>query len=413
MVLNRKKLQVAAIALLVLSALLLSACGDEADPYVTTTPTTIFPSQSSFMEELSGEGYGYPAVFADGRGDTAVLTVWIAVMVDDETRASDDAIFDHAVALAEKYGAADSTGGQMTVGLFDGTVGGTIKDLIFASRDFDLAATSTVTQVTTSPTSTAAQTFTNTPERPVLEKQRMFQENDAHMPIIADEERYALIGETTEEQAAFIASIAKSETDGPIDVPLYRPEDLLVDNDACFTIGEDHGQYAGLSLRFDTFQHLELVFPSEAVRKLESGMIYVMYDTESDGRLFVFYSEEKSRFTFVDGYPILMKEKLLYHDFEHLAPGDGIEKVQEIDPVALTHREHFDTFNDKAMASYTAGGKPPSSVHLLTDGILKVEYQRDPELGYAITNIIYSEGFALDGFNGETCYRIVDADYVD
>ncbi len=240
----------------------------------------------------------------------------------------------------------------------------------------------------------------------------MFLENDAHMPIIADEERYALIGETAAEQAAFIASIARSETDGPIDVPLYRAEDLLVDNDACFTIGNDHGHFAAMSLRFDTFQHLEMVFPSEAVRKLDDGMIYVVYDTESDGRIFVFFSEEKSRYAFVDGYPILMKKKLSYHDFEHLAPGDGIDQVQEIDPVVLRYRERFDTFNDAGLANFIAMGRPPTSMHLLTDGILKIEYQRDSALGYAVTTILYSEDFVVDGLYGETCYRIAVADYV-
>ena len=51
-------------------------------------------------------------------------------------------------------------------------------------------------------------------------------------------------------------------------------------------------------------------------------------------------------------------------------------------------------------------------MHLLTDGILKIEYQRDSALGYAITDIIYSEDFGLDGLYGETCYRITVADYV-
>ncbi len=151
MIFSRRKPQVAAIALLVLSALLLSACGEEADMYVTTS-TTIFPSQPSFMEELSGEGYGYPTMFVDGQEGAEVLIVWIAVMIHDETRATDDAIFDHAVALAEKYGATDSTEGRMRVGLFDGTDGGTIKDLIYASRDFDLTEASTVTNTTTSVT---------------------------------------------------------------------------------------------------------------------------------------------------------------------------------------------------------------------------------------------------------------------
>jgi hypothetical protein len=67
-----------------------------------------------------------------------VLKVWVGVDLDKAGRATNDAIFDQAVALARKYGAADSTGGRLRVELFDSTQGGMIKDLIFESRDFDL-----------------------------------------------------------------------------------------------------------------------------------------------------------------------------------------------------------------------------------------------------------------------------------
>lgn len=43
--------------------------------------------------------------------------------------------------LARKYGVADSTEGRLRVELFDPAEGGSIKDLIFESRDFDLAGT--------------------------------------------------------------------------------------------------------------------------------------------------------------------------------------------------------------------------------------------------------------------------------
>ncbi len=151
MVFSRRKLQVAAIALLVLCALLVTACAEDGDIFGPTTTTTIFPSQRSFEGELSGDGYETPIVFVDGQGDTRVLFVWIAVDTGNETRASDDAIFDRAVTLAEKYGAAESTGGRMRVGLFDATVGGTVKDLIFESRDFDLTAGAPTTASTVAP----------------------------------------------------------------------------------------------------------------------------------------------------------------------------------------------------------------------------------------------------------------------
>ncbi len=149
MVFSRRKLGIVAAALLVLGTLLLAACADESDHLGPTTTTTIFPSQRSFEEELSGDGYGPPFLFVDGQGVAKSLIVWIPVDTSDESRATDDAIFDSAVALAEKYGATDSTGGRMTVGLFDPKSGGSVKDNIFESRDSDLSATITETQTST------------------------------------------------------------------------------------------------------------------------------------------------------------------------------------------------------------------------------------------------------------------------
>jgi hypothetical protein len=64
--------------------------------------------------------------------------VWVPVDPEKTTQAANDAIFDHVVALAEKYGAAEAAGGRLRVELFDPGPGGLIKDNIFESRDFDL-----------------------------------------------------------------------------------------------------------------------------------------------------------------------------------------------------------------------------------------------------------------------------------
>lgn len=139
MIFSRRKLGVVVTVLLVLAALLLAACAVESDHLGPTTTTTIFPSQHSFEEELSGDGYGPPFLFIDGTGAARSLFVWIPVDTGNETRATNDAIFDHAVSLAQSYEAARSTGGRMTVGLFDYRGGGSVKDNIFESRDFDLS----------------------------------------------------------------------------------------------------------------------------------------------------------------------------------------------------------------------------------------------------------------------------------
>jgi len=104
------------------------------------------------MQELSGEGYRVGIVFKDQEAGTTFTKVWILVDPGNATRATNDAIFDHTLQLAEAYGAADSTEGRLRVELSDAPNGELWKDHIIESRDFDLGSTastepSTVTTV--------------------------------------------------------------------------------------------------------------------------------------------------------------------------------------------------------------------------------------------------------------------------
>jgi len=132
---GRKLGLVAAVGLL-LVALLPAACGS-AESWATTS-TTLFPLQLSFMQELYDDGYNV-FMFTKQEGDTEVLVVWVPVDAEKTTQAANDAIFEHVVALAEKYGAAEAAGGRLRVELFDLGPGGLVKDNIFESRDFDLS----------------------------------------------------------------------------------------------------------------------------------------------------------------------------------------------------------------------------------------------------------------------------------
>lgn len=172
---SRKKLGIVAAALFFLGSLLLGACGSSPSPpgtaptstqpsvattgstsstlgatVFTTSTTLLFPGQPSFMQELSGEGYRVGIVFKDQEAGATFTKVWVLVDPDDATRATNDAIYDHAVVLAEEYGAADATEGRLRVELSDAPNGEFIKDHIIDSRDFDLH----------SPTSTEPSTVT-------------------------------------------------------------------------------------------------------------------------------------------------------------------------------------------------------------------------------------------------------------
>jgi hypothetical protein len=115
----------------------------------------------------------------------------------------------------------------------------------------------------------------------------------------------------------------------------------------------------------------------------------------------------------LDGFPVIMQKKLAYQDFADIQTGDNINKVGSIDPVIPQYVEFFDSSSDAALKGYIGIGAGPTSIHLLTDGILKIEYERTGDDDYVITNIVYSEDFVLDGLFGETCYRISELDYVN
>ncbi len=123
----------------------------------TTSSTTLFPQQHSFMQEASKDGYNV-TMFTKQEGDRKVLVVWVILDSKEMTGDGTDAIFDYIVALAEKYDAAEAAGGRMRVELSDAPPGEFIKDYIFESRNFDLSKTTTsmVAQTTTSTTTTPA-----------------------------------------------------------------------------------------------------------------------------------------------------------------------------------------------------------------------------------------------------------------
>jgi hypothetical protein len=145
MVVSRTRLvAVAVIALFLLGSPSLAACThtDRNDHLGPTTSTTLFPSQRSFEQDLSGNGYQTAVVFAEGRASSRVLIVWVSVDTAQANRPSNAVIFDHAVALAEKYGAANFTGGRLRVGLFELSGAGSVKDRMLESRDFGIGGTS-------------------------------------------------------------------------------------------------------------------------------------------------------------------------------------------------------------------------------------------------------------------------------
>jgi hypothetical protein len=124
------------VVVLLLAAVVVAACGGE--PNWATTESTLFPLQHTFARELSDDGY-IVSMFIERKGNTEVLVVTVPVDPEKTTQAANDAIFDHVVALAQKYGATEATGGRLRVELFDPGPGGLVRDNIFESKDFVLS----------------------------------------------------------------------------------------------------------------------------------------------------------------------------------------------------------------------------------------------------------------------------------
>ena len=219
-----------------------------------------------------------------------------------------------------------------------------------------------------------------------------------------------------EDYKAYIKKTMVSTEDQVFDsIPVYEKFDILTDNEGVFYPGLDSGLHSVLNLntRRDFTSRILSTFPTKAIRNIkDTGNVYAVYDTNAGERIFLFFSEKKNDYSTLDGFPIIMMKRLEYKDFETIEVGCPIDMVRAIDPVVSEYIISYDSGSDIALENYTKIGAPPTSIHLLTDGILKIEYKRTESDDYVITDIVYGEDFILEGLYGETCYRIADVDYI-
>ena len=97
-----------------------------------------------------------------------------------------------------------------------------------------------------------------------------------------------------------------------------------------------------------------------------------------------------------------------------IAPGDGIDTVAGIDPVAQMYEQRF--LEDFTWNTYAANHKrenndPIATVHYLTDGLMKIEYDIVDDTQLVVENILFSETYDLTNLYGETYnYSILPQD---
>ena len=198
-------------------------------------------------------------------------------------------------------------------------------------------------------------------------------------------------------------------------IPVYRYEDMtfVTDNGCRIVVGRDSGYYKGFSGEiYNPAFRIFAVCPTDAIREESEGEnVYAVYDTDIGMRMYLFFSKEKNEYLRIDGFPIIMSKVLEYKDFSDINIGDKSSEVDSIDPVTSIYTQIWDEGPDDILNMFIKEGAGPTSIHLLKDGILKIEYKRIEPGDYEITDIEYNEDFTLTGFDGDTCYKISELDY--
>jgi hypothetical protein len=204
-------------------------------------------------------------------------------------------------------------------------------------------------------------------------------------------------------------TVENGETDETI-IPCFREYELLHENWGCFGLGRDAGSDHTHSIQWDFFEFMVEAFPDPLVREIDD-YYYLVYQTDNDTRLFLFSSKEYGNGMFLVGYPIIMKETLSYKDFSEIQVSDSIEKVGSIDSIIPLYYETFELRSEAVYISKKDQGVYFTSIHLLSDGVLQIDYDRK-DGDYVVINITFSKDFVLEGDVGDTCYKIFEMDYL-
>lgn len=108
-----------------------------------------------------------------------------------------------------------------------------------------------------------------------------------------------------------------------------------------------------------------------------------------------------------------MKKTLELNDFSDLTIGDTLKEVEHIDPISSLYRKGYDTLSDELVTKlYVNGREEITTVHLLSDGIVKITYDRDVNGEYIINYIHKSNEFIIPVLGGKLCYLIYPGDYI-
>ena len=196
-----------------------------------------------------------------------------------------------------------------------------------------------------------------------------------------------------------------------LNIPVY-PDDKLLLNNFIVQIGEDACQFSLFAEFPNKLDYVYELYPTKALRKASTGEEYIIYESQSGYREYVFLKHwEESGITVTNGFPIVVGELLPYKAFEQLKVGDTIDSVEEIDPIAVFTKRRFEYCAPNVAASNAKRGYPITSIHYLSDGLLKIEYEMLEDSSLVISKMVYSPDYTLKHTVGEVInYRIEPID---
>ena len=233
---------------------------------------------------------------------------------------------------------------------------------------------------------------------------------------------YVTVKEISQEEVVKIIEETCKTQKEEINIPVYSEDQLLlgkyklVDGQyKCTWPGFDN-RNSNFGGSFNKSAGILSTFPGGAWRDMGEGKKYLMYDTDKGTRIYIFFTADDN-YKVAIGYTLYSSKKLNYADMKPLKMGQTIENVMEIDPTAQYVKVLYDRLPSGTIEDYeNYWDQPITTVHLLTDGIMKFTYERSGEeenYTYTITDIEYHKNFKMQGLAGETDYSIAEIDYVD
>ena len=212
----------------------------------------------------------------------------------------------------------------------------------------------------------------------------------------------------------------------PLDVPYYSYDELLEEGRRLLLgnfVSDGYWEEFKSGNCLNRTDDIPRLFPNAAVRERDEHCRYYIVETDNDSRLF-FFADDHNDFTTICGYPILTRGPLPYEAFAELGAGDPIEAVVSIDPSAelarhllldvfkITQYETmFEQLGSFAVVDGNTVAKTISTLHYLSDGVLRIDYTLNENKELVIAAMTYGADWKLANAGGVIIdYRILSGD---